>query len=173
VVVDVENRVYVTDTGNKRVVVFDNSGNYIAQFGSAGAMSGQFDEPVGIAVDGNGNVYVADTWNQRIQVFEPAAGGNFNPTKEWEIVGWYGESLDNKPYLAVDSTGNVYVSDPEGNRILHFQSDGAFVKYWGDAGNTAASLNIPIGLTSDNVGGLWVADSANNRINTSGYRTLM
>ena len=30
--------------------------------------AGQFDEPVGIAVDKDGLVYIADTWNQRIQV---------------------------------------------------------------------------------------------------------
>jgi sugar lactone lactonase YvrE len=164
VVVDSENRVYVTDTGNKRIVIFDSTGNYISQFGSAGAITGQFDEPVGIALDDDGNIYAADTWNQRIQVFEPTAGGNFNPLREWEVVGWYGESLDNKPYLAVDASGNVYVSDPEGNRILQFQSDGMFVRYWGDAGDSATSLNIPIGLAVDGTGGLWVADSANNRI---------
>jgi DNA-binding beta-propeller fold protein YncE len=34
--VDAEGRVYVTDTGNKRIVVFDADGNYITQFGGAG-----------------------------------------------------------------------------------------------------------------------------------------
>jgi hypothetical protein len=34
-----------------------------------------------------------------------------------EIVAWYGQSLDNKPYLAVDNTGNLYTSDPEDYRV--------------------------------------------------------
>ena len=43
---DSQGRLYVTDTGNKRVVVFDANGNAITQFGSGGADPGQFDEPV-------------------------------------------------------------------------------------------------------------------------------
>ena len=69
VAVDTAGRVYVVDTGNKRVVIFAADGNYISQFGSAGLGPGQFDEPVGIAFDQRA-VYVADTWNQRIQVFQ-------------------------------------------------------------------------------------------------------
>ena len=61
---DEQGRVYVTDTGNKRVVVFDADGNFITEFGSAGLDAGQFDEPVGITVDKNGTVYVVNTWNE-------------------------------------------------------------------------------------------------------------
>ncbi|HWA15598.1 MAG TPA: NHL repeat-containing protein, partial [Gemmatimonadales bacterium] len=66
--------VFVADTGNKRVVVFDADGNFISQFGSAGLDPGQFDEPVGVAVDNESRVYVTDTWNQRIQTFTSADG---------------------------------------------------------------------------------------------------
>ena len=38
---------------------------------SSGDGDGQFNEPVGLAVDANGNIYAADTWNKRIQVFDP------------------------------------------------------------------------------------------------------
>ena len=68
---DAEGRVYVADTGNKRIVVFDADGNAITEFGSTGFDPGQFDEPVGVTVDRNGTVYVVDTWNQRIQTFRP------------------------------------------------------------------------------------------------------
>jgi DNA-binding beta-propeller fold protein YncE len=71
IAVNEQGQVFVTDTGNKRVVVFDSDGNYITKFGSTGLGPGQFDEPVGIAVDEAGQVFVADTWNQRIQVFMP------------------------------------------------------------------------------------------------------
>ena len=47
VAVDQAGNVYVTDTGNKRVVVFDSNGTYITEFGSYGMEPGQFDEPVG------------------------------------------------------------------------------------------------------------------------------
>lgn len=51
IAIDDQGWLYVTDTGNKRVVVFDEDGNFITEFGSAGLLEGQFDEPVGVAVD--------------------------------------------------------------------------------------------------------------------------
>ncbi len=98
VAVDDEGRVFITDTGNKRVVIFDSEGNALSAFGGAGLEVGQFDEPVGIDVDDQGRVYIADTWNDRIQVMIPDGNSlTYSTNIEWEIEGWYGDSLDNKP----------------------------------------------------------------------------
>jgi uncharacterized protein (TIGR03663 family) len=164
IAVDTQGQVFITDTGNKRVVVYDADGNFITQFGSSGYEPGQFDEPVGVAVDDDGLVYIADTWNQRIQIMAPDDSGNYIPLLNWEVVAWYGESLDNKPYLAVDSSGNLYVSDPEGFRILHFTRTGTFIDYFGDYGAGSNTFNLPTGLSVDSQDGLWVVDSANNRV---------
>jgi len=165
VVVDDNGQVYVTDTGNKRVAIFDDNGNFISQFGSAGLLEGQFDEPVGMAIGPDGQIYIADTWNQRIQEFSPDDSGfGYYPIREWEIVGWYGQSLDNKPYLEVDSQGYIYVSDPEGYRILQFNKEGEFILYWGDYGPEMDGFILPIGLSVDGEDGVWVVDSGNHRI---------
>ena len=164
VAVDDRGRVFVSDTGNKRIAVFDGDGNFITQFGSYGAGPGEFDEPVGIALDAEGRVYVADTWNQRVQVFEESAPNTFTPLREWEIDGWYGQSLDNKPYIAVLANGNVALSDPEGYRIIEFTPAGEAVRVWGDFGSGAGEFGLPIGLAADAEGGLWVADAANGRV---------
>jgi uncharacterized protein (TIGR03663 family) len=164
VATDTKGQIYVTDTGNKRIVVFDESGNNILQFGEVGFEPGQFDEPVGIDVDQDGYVYIADTWNQRIQVMSPDTEGTYQPLKSWDIVAWYGQSLENKPYLVLDSTGHLFVSDPTGNRILQFTTDGDFIRYWGDSGIDNDRLNLPLGVAVDLDGHLWVADSGNNRI---------
>lgn len=162
--IDQNGHLFVTDTGNKRVVVYDADGNYVAQFGSVGLEPGQFDEPVGISVDKDGFVYIADTWNQRIQVMTTDASGNYIPFKNWEVVAWYGQSLENKPYLAVDDIGNLYTSDPEGYRILHFKTDATFINYFGDYGTSTNAFNLPTGIISDGMGGIWVADAGNGRI---------
>ena len=116
-------------------MVFTSQGEYITQFGSAGFEFGQFDEPVGLAVDAQGLVYVADTWNQRVQVLGPDgdlyladpegyrvlrfdAAGNF-------IQGWGQYSLDLDGFglvsgVAVDEEGHVWVSDGANNRVMRY-----------------------------------------------------
>jgi sugar lactone lactonase YvrE len=165
IAVDQAGRVYVTDTGNKRVVVFDADGNFITQFGSTGFDLGQFDEPVGVAVDLNGNVYVADTWNQRIQVLAPNQDGlTYLPLMQWPVVGWHGQSLVNKPYIAVDTGGNVFVTDPEGYRMLMFDAQGTFVRGWDEYTGDEGNLGLFIGVDIDAQGRVWLVDGANNRV---------
>lgn len=164
--IDARGRLYVADTGNKRIVIFEPDGTYVAQFGSAGLEAGQFDEPTGIAIAPDGLIYVADTWNQRVQVFSPDAEGKaFTPMRQWDIRGWYGQSLDNKPYLKVSpASGNVLVADPESNRILEFTPDGTFVRGWEAYQGQGDTVGLAAGLAVDTKGGVWVSDAANHRI---------
>jgi sugar lactone lactonase YvrE len=165
VAVDDLGHVYVVDTGNKRIVIFDSNGAYLTQFGTTGFDAGQFDEPVGIDIDQSGRVYVADTWNQRIQVFEPDPSGlNFTPVAKWDLSAWYGQSLDNKPYLAVDNQGHVFVTDPDGYRVIEFTTNGDFIRFWGDYGSTAEMFGMPAGIAVDASGGIWITDAGNNRL---------
>jgi DNA-binding beta-propeller fold protein YncE len=161
--VDAQGRLFVTDTGNKRVVVFDKDGNYVTQFGSAGVDPGQFDEPVGIALDAKGNVYVADTWNQRVQVFAPdAADTTYTPSLQWSISGWNGQSLDNKPFIAVDAQNHVFVTDPEASRVIEFDDQGNFIHTWGQPGTSPDGIGLASGIAIDPQGHVWVSDSQNN-----------
>jgi len=165
--VDAEGRVYITDTGNKRIAVFDGSGNFITQFGSAGLDPGLFDEPVGITVDKNGTVYVVDTWNQRIQTFIPVETEgdlSFVPEKQWDVYGWFGQSLDNKPFIAVNDDLHVFVTDPDGFRVMEFDQNGALVRVWDDLNSGDSNLGLPSGIAIDNEGHVWVTDSLNNHL---------
>jgi predicted membrane-bound mannosyltransferase/sugar lactone lactonase YvrE len=162
--VDSQDRLYVSDTGNKRIVVFDSDGNPLTSFGGFGLVLGSLDEPVGIAIDEQDRIYVVDTWNQRIQVFEEFEPNRFEVSKSWLISGWYGQSLDNKPYVAIAPSGDVCVSDPEGPRVLCFDPEGGFLTGWGAAEDATTDLGIPIGLAFDSACGLWVSDSINSRL---------
>jgi len=162
VAVDPEGRVLVTDTGNKRVVVFDADGNFLTQFGQAGLLPGEFDEPVGLATDALGQVFVADTWNQRIQVFLKASDGSYSPLTSWDVVAWYGQSLDNKPFIAVYGN-SLFAVDPEGYRILEFTTAGDFVRYWGEFGVGAGNFDLP-GAVAAGPTGIWVSDTNNSRL---------
>jgi predicted membrane-bound mannosyltransferase/DNA-binding beta-propeller fold protein YncE len=165
ITVDAQGRVFVTDTGNKRIVFFDADGNAIGQIGSPGLLAGQFDEPVGLAFAPNGNLYVVDTWNQRIQVFTPSQDGlTFIPLAQWDISGWFGQSLDNKPYIAVDKQGYVFITDPETERILEFDAQGAFIRGWGANALGSESVGLVTGIAMDAQGHVWVSDARNNRL---------
>ena len=163
VAVDKKGHVYITDTGNKRVVVFDANGNFITQFGSSGIDNGQFDEPVGISVDNAGLVYVADTWNKRIQVFVPDETGTvFTYSRGWSVAGWDSQATEDKPFLSLDASGNVYVTDPSKFRVLEFANNGEFIRGWGQYSSGIDGFGNPVGLTIDTAGHVWVVDSGNN-----------
>lgn len=160
IAIDPKGNVYVADTGNHRVQVFDSSGRFLSQHGGRGSEDGQFEEPVGLAIDRDGFIYVADTWNRRIQRFDP----DFNLVSQWPFVGWESESAVNKPYLAVDGWGGLYVSDPGNHRVVKFSSTGALVAAWGAFGSTDGSFNLPTGVACDEAGSVIVVDSGNNRV---------
>jgi DNA-binding beta-propeller fold protein YncE len=166
--VDAEGRVYVTDTGNKRIVVFDADGNYITEFGGAGFDPGLFDEPTSVAIDRNGTVYVTDTWNQRIQTFtrNESADGliTFLPEKQWDVFGWFGQSLDNKPFIAVNDDLHVFITDPEGYRVIEFDPNGEIVRVWGDYSETELGFSLASGIAVDPDGNVWVTDGVSNRV---------
>ncbi len=164
IAVSQDGKVFVTDTGNKRIVVFDSNGVPITSFGEPGMDVGQLDEPVGIAIGSEGQIYVADTWNQRIQEFTPDASGVYSSINSWEVSAWYGESLDNKPYLAVDANDHIFVVDPESYRILVFSAQGDFIEYWGDYGTGNDTFGMPASIAIDIDGNPWVTDAGNSRV---------
>jgi predicted membrane-bound mannosyltransferase/DNA-binding beta-propeller fold protein YncE len=125
IAIDKQGRLLVTDTGNKRVQVFDNAGNFVTQFGSSGGGDGQFSEPVGLALDNDGNIYVVDTWNKRIQVFDPSFKfARAFPVPAWETMdqGML-TSIDHKPYAAVNGN-TLFVTSPRTAQVLAFSLAG-------------------------------------------------
>jgi len=140
IAVDSQGNVYVADTGNKRIVVFNSDGEFLEQISTGGNLAGQLDEPVGIAVTDEGNVYVADTWNQRVQVFD--ASGQFLDT--WEMSTWYTQTNE-RPYLEIDAQGLVYVSDPDIPRILVFAGDGRYLYSFGDLATLSMAGAVLVG----------------------------
>jgi uncharacterized protein (TIGR03663 family) len=165
IAVDGRGQVYIADTGNKRIAVFDANGKAITQFGMAGFEPGGFDEPVGVAVAADGTVYVTDTWNQRVQGFTPTVDGlDFVPTLQWDIFGWIGQSLENKPLIAINAAGHIFVTDPEAFRILEFDSAGKFIRTWGEFGFEPTQIGLAAGVAVDAQGRVWVTDAGNQRI---------
>jgi DNA-binding beta-propeller fold protein YncE len=66
--------------------------------------------------------------------------------------------------LAVDSQGNIYVSDSWNNRILKLDSEGNLIAVYGREGSGDGELSGPTGLVVDAADNLYVSDNGNNRI---------
>lgn len=156
--VDTDGTIYVTDTGNKRIQVFDSSFGYLRSFGGPGIIEGRMEEPVGLAIGPDSLIYVADTWNDRIQVF--TLQGVF--AREWPITGWDSQSVANKPYIATDSAGRVYVSQPEGSRVVIFDDQGAPLAVLG--GPETSLFRLPSGIVLDNQDRVWISDAVSQRL---------
>jgi DNA-binding beta-propeller fold protein YncE len=162
IAVDKDGRVLVSDTGNKRVQIFDGTGTFISQFGGSGLQPGQLDEPVGIDTDAQGNIAVADTWNGRVQTFDVQG----TPSASWEIDGWLDRERVGKPYVAMDQQGRVYVADQTGLRILIFDRDGQYLGSFGQYGNGTDNrgFGLPSGIAVDPEGYIYVVDTVFGRI---------
>ncbi len=160
IVVGSNGQVYVSDTGNKRIQVFDPDGQFAFQWGGGGILEGYLDEPVGIARGPDGAIYVADTWNQRVQVFDP--GGIY--LRQWPIAGWDVGLPDEKPYLAVDANGYVYITDPGHYQVLVFDDQGNFALSFGQYGLDEQSFALPTGIAVANDGSIYVVDSHGARV---------
>ncbi|WP_339833380.1 S-layer homology domain-containing protein [Paenibacillus sp. FSL R7-0272] len=172
VAVDLNGNVYVADTGNHRIQKLTLSTNTWSEWkkvgGGPGSSLGEFSVPGAVAVDLNGNVYVADSGNQRIQKLTLST----NTWSEWKKVGGgTGTSLgefNNPRAVAVDSSGNVYVADSGNHRIqkltLSTNTWGEWKKVGGGTGTSLGEFNTPYGVAVDSSGNVYVADSANHRM---------
>ncbi len=172
--------VYVADTYNSRIQVFDPLGSFLSTWGwgvldglskretcttscragVAGPGYGQLRTPTGIAAF-NQYVYVADFQNSRIQRFRSNGKGSV-PT--WGSFGTGNTQFKNPAAVAADSSGHVYVADTGNNRIKKFSSAGGFLSKWGNAGSGDAQFQYPWGIAADPQGNVYVADTYNNRI---------
>ncbi len=111
-----DNCIYVADTGNSRIQVFDKYGNFLFKWGRFGTQDGEFKHPTSIAVGPMGNVYVADTGNHRIQVFNK--DGNF--ITKFGSYGTEQGKFDTPSGIAVDENQNLYIADTNNRRVQKF-----------------------------------------------------
>jgi DNA-binding beta-propeller fold protein YncE len=118
VAVDKDGNVYVTDTLNNRVEIFDADGSFISQFGKAGDGPGYFSRPKGIAVDADGHIWVADAMQDRLQVFN----------REGRLLTYIGQGHGELPGqfkalvgVAIDKNNMVFTTEQEPGRLQVFR----------------------------------------------------
>jgi DNA-binding beta-propeller fold protein YncE len=148
--------IYVSDTSNKQIQVFDQSGTYIFNFGEEGNKEGQFNFPYGIAGDKDSNIYVADLYNGNISIFD--SKGKF--IKFFEDK----EKLLKSPGGLRIFDEKLYVTDIKVNKLFVFDLDGEKIMEMGGAGIEEGKFIAPNAVTVDNDKQIYVTDSGNNRV---------
>jgi tripartite motif-containing protein 71 len=164
---DPDGNVYITDTGNTRVLIFNSGGALIDEFGDPGNEDDEFQEPLGIAFgeDNNGNarVYVADPGmtdlDFRLRKFRAAETNNANE-------GNLGDNeLTNPVGVAVDSDGNIWVVDSDDGQVFRYSDNGSLQATFEPDGQGDLSVPQGIGVFEENGQEfVIVADTGNDRI---------
>ena len=172
IAVDPSDNVFVADQNN-RIQKFNSSGVFQFKFGTGGSSFGAVVAPSGVAVDRTtGDIYVSDGFPERtsgiVQKFN--SSGVFQLA--WGTAGsGNGQFLNGAGGVAVDSDGNVYVTDLGNHRIEKFNSSGSFIMSWGGSGTGNGQFSAPEGIAIDATDNIYIADTGNHRIqkfNTSG-----
>src|SRR6202162_5181646 len=115
--VDQEGNLYVADTLNNRIEIFDADGKFISAFGKSGDGPGYFARPKGVAIDGDGHIWVADGMQDRVQVFNQEAqllisfGGH----------GMLPGMCQGIPGIAIDKKNRVFTSEIFPGRVQQFR----------------------------------------------------
>jgi len=174
-------------TGAARIETI--AGNDAPGFNGDGlhAEAARLNHPLGIALDRSANLYIADEFNNRIRRIDAetgeittvagngsfAFGGDGGPAVE--------ASLAHPAAVAIDSSGNLLISDSLNNRIRRVDAETLRIStiagtgvagFSGDGGlASSAALNNPIGIAIDSSGNILIADSGNHRIRRIDART--
>jgi len=186
VAVDSSGNVYIADSLNRRIrklasggniSTVAGNGNYSYSGDSGQAISAQLNTPQAVATDSSGNLYIADTVNNVVRKVTAAGvistiAGNGTAGSGGDGSAATSAQLHSPQGIAVDASGNVYVSDTQNARVrkisngtINTVAGSGTAGFGGDGGSaTSAQLNIPAGLSVDGAGNLYIADFSNNRI---------
>ena len=148
-----QQKVYISDTGNSRIQVYDHNLNYTNKFGREGEGEREFKEQFDLSIDSGENLYVVDRGNKRIQVFNVA---------DQYLREFGSDTLIDPVSIAIDIGRNdtVYVVDCGNNCVSKFTKDGEFIGSF-----SSVALSEPSGIAVDhNTEAVYVCDTGNNRV---------
>jgi hypothetical protein len=160
IIVDNSGNIWAHVRSNPAVQVFSPDGRFIKGWEAESPRA----VPHGIGFDPGGNVWLVDAGLHTVSKFSPQGA-------RLQTLGVAGEAgADEKHFnsptgIAFTPDGNIFISDGYGNsRVVHYDSDGRYVKAWGKLGVAPGEFSIPHAIASDSKGRLYVADRNNVRI---------
>ncbi len=190
------NDVYVADEKNERVDEFNEKGEFVRAFGfgvsngkeefeictttggcqagKSGFGAGQFNAPVGIAIEPAGDVWVTDYSNNRVEKFKE--NGEFIEAVGWGVNHEGKEKLEtctseckaglsgsgngefNGATRDVFSNGVLYVTDFNNQRVQELNEKGEYLGQFGSKGTGNGQFTDPAGISADAQGNIYVTE---------------
>ena len=147
--------VVATDYVNHLVQEFTLDGELFGAVGSEGSGYGNLDGPVSVAGAANGTLFVGEAGNNRIQAF----GYDLEPM--FTIDGDSRGRFNTPAAIAIDTNGDVIVSDPSLVSLQKFDPSGAYLM---DLNIADVALSMPYGLTAGPGGSVYVTDAAEREV---------
>jgi DNA-binding beta-propeller fold protein YncE len=162
-------RLFVLDSPRHVLFVLDLEGNVLKRVGrprphAIGKVSGEIipmelDYPTEIAI-GNNELAVVDSASSRVHVMDLQC----KPAAQFNIPAVPGPPVVDDVGIAVDLTGNIYVSSTRDSHVRIYGSDGSVLGSFGRSGMGIGEFNAPAGLWIDGKNRLYVADTNNGRV---------
>jgi DNA-binding beta-propeller fold protein YncE len=152
-------RIFVADTAQHDIKVFNDQGKLIQTIGRRGTKLGEFNAPTHLAYM-DGYLYVSDTLNARVQVLTLAG----DPVNSLGTRGLFVGNLTRPKGIAVDHDRNIYVVEGYYDHLLVFDKDGRFLLPIGGTGTAVGRFFLPAGAWTDKLGRVFIADMFNGRV---------
>ena len=161
ITLDFLGNVFITDTGNDRVVECDPQGRFLREIGGFGWGTGQFNRPTYITTDNGLNIYVVDSQNKRIQRLDHNLNfvASIQVEKQGDFLG-----LGVPEGIAITPAGEIVLSDMQEDCLILLDNVFHYERSFGGFGGGRGNLRDPLGICIDREGSIFVADSHNNRI---------
>jgi sugar lactone lactonase YvrE len=157
-------RIYVADTARNAVFVLDLRGAVVGSFGEKSRGQGEFSKPTSVVFAG-GQLFVLDAYGSRVQVVD----GRGNLLRQVRTPN-DNHSPPDHAGLAIDSGGNLYVSDEVEGKVRVYNQEGKLVGVFGRQGSKTGEFSRPLGMWADARDRIYVADSNNRRIQVFQFR---
>ena len=162
VAVDPSGNIYVADTGNSRILLFDRSGRYLRQIGGFGFGAGQFGRPQGVAATGL-DVFVADFQNRSVQRFDRVL--NHVGTLSGDQAIRPETPIFARPWgLGISGLGDIFITDNDREEVVRMTTSGEVAARFGGFSDGSGRLREPTGIEVGRDGQVYVADTGNSRI---------
>ncbi len=138
VAVSSDGTIYVGDTLNLRIQVFDKDGNYVKNL--TGFSDVSQNEVQGVAINSLGEICVIDMFGAKIRILDP----NGTQIHEFGAKGSNSGEFQEPQGIATDSENRIFVVDTQRNTVLLFHRNGSFITEFG-----ASSLGAPESILID------------------------